>query len=234
MIVVYLRVSTEKQTLANQQNEISKFADSRNLHVDRWVTEIVSGKKKGRERKLGTLLRRMKRGDTMIVTELSRLSRTLTDIMAIVGELLKKEVCLYSTKDHYAFDDTINSKVLCFAFGLVAEIERNLISMRTREALALRREQGIVLGRRKGSYTKLQQLIDDRNSEHDEPRAQRSGHLPPIRSGQEYVRPIPETIHLFHHARSKKTLESQWERCGAERKDDHRPCGNGRTLNAPP
>lgn len=162
MIVAYLRVSTEKQTLANQQNEISKFADSRNLHVDRWVTEIVSGKKKGRERKLGTLLRRMKRGDTMIVTELSRLSRTLTDIMAIVGELLKKEVCLYSTKDHYAFDDTINSKVLCFAFGLVAEIERNLISMRTREALALRREQGIVLGRRKGSYTKLQQLIDDR------------------------------------------------------------------------
>lgn len=162
MIVTYLRVSTEKQTLANQQNEISKFADSRNLHVDRWVTEIVSGKKKGRERKLGTLLRRMKRGDTMIVTELSRLSRTLTDIMAIVGELLKKEVCLYSTKDHYAFDDTINSKVLCFAFGLVAEIERNLISMRTREALALRREQGIVLGRRKGSYTKLQQLIDDR------------------------------------------------------------------------
>ncbi|MDE6865525.1 MAG: recombinase family protein, partial [Alistipes sp.] len=90
------------------------------------------------------------------------LSRTLTDIMSIVGELLKKEVKLYSTKDRYSFDDTINSKVLCFAFGLVAEIERNLISMRTREALALRREQGIVLGRRKGSYTKLQQLIDDR------------------------------------------------------------------------
>lgn len=162
MIFAYLRVSTGKQTLANQQNEISKFTDSRNLHVDRWVTEIVSGKKSGRERKLGALIRRLKKGDTLIVTELSRLSRTLTDIMAIVGELLKKEVKLYSTKDRYSFDDTINSKVLCFAFGLVAEIERNLISMRTREALALRREQGIVLGRRKGSYTKLQQLIDDR------------------------------------------------------------------------
>lgn len=162
MIFAYLRVSTGKQTLANQQNEISKFTDSRNLQVDRWVTEIVSGKKSGRERKLGSLVRRMKKGDTLIVTELSRLSRTLTDIMAIVGELLKKEVRLYSTKDRYSFDDTINSKVLCFAFGLVAEIERNLISMRTREALALRREQGITLGRRKGSYTKLQQLIDDR------------------------------------------------------------------------
>ncbi len=104
----------------------------------------------------------MKKGDTLIVTELSHLSRTLTDIMAIVGELLKKEVRLYSTKDHYTFDDTINSKVLCFAFGLVAEIERNLISMRTREALALRRERGVVLGRRKGSYTKLQVLIENR------------------------------------------------------------------------
>ncbi len=162
MVVSYLRVSTEKQTLANQQNEISKFTDSRNLQVDRWVTEIVSGKKRGEERKLGALIRRMKHGDTLIVTELSRLSRTLTDIMAIVGELLKKGVHLYSTKDHYSFDDTINSKVLCFAFGLVAEIERNLISMRTREALALRREQGIALGRKKGSYTKLQQLIDHR------------------------------------------------------------------------
>ncbi len=162
MVIAYLRVSTGKQTLANQQNEISKFTDSRNMRVDRWVTEVVSGKKSGRERKLGSLVRRMKKGDTLIVTELSRLSRTLTDIMAIVCELLKKEVRLYSTKDRYSFDDTINSKVLCFAFGLVAEIERNLISLRTREALALRREQGIVLGRRKGSYTKLQQLIDDR------------------------------------------------------------------------
>ena len=162
MVIAYLRVSTGKQTLANQQNEISKFTDSRNMHVDRWVREIVSGKKVGRDRKLGSLIRRLKKGDTLIVTELSRLSRTLTDIMSIVGELLKKEVRLYSTKDQYFFDDTINSKVLCFAFGLVAEIERNLISMRTREALALRREQGVVLGRKPGSYTKLQRLIDDR------------------------------------------------------------------------
>lgn len=162
MIVAYLRVSTGKQTLANQQNEIEKFAACRQLRVDRWVTEVVSGKKRERERKLGILLRRLRPGDTLIVTELSRLSRTLTDIMAIVGDLLRRDVRLYSTKDRYFFDDTINSKVLCFAFGLVAEIERNLISMRTREALALRREQGVVLGRRRGSYTKLQRLIDRR------------------------------------------------------------------------
>lgn len=162
MTVAYLRVSTGKQSLANQQNEIAKFMESRNLNVDLWVTEIISGKKKGRDRKLSGLLSRMKKGDTLIVTELSRLSRTLTDIMSIVGDLLKKGVRLYSTKDRYTFDDTINSKVLCFAFGLVAEIERNLISMRTREALALRRQQGVVLGRRRGSYTKLQILIQKR------------------------------------------------------------------------
>lgn len=163
MVIAYLRVSTGKQTLANQQSEIEKFTEKRDIHVDRWVTEVVSGRTAGRERKLGILVRRMKQGDTLIVTELSRLSRTLTDIMSIVGDLLHKGVHLYSTKDRYAFDDTINSKVLCFAFGLVAEIERNLISMRTREALALRREQGVILGRRKGCYTKMQRLIDHRH-----------------------------------------------------------------------
>ena len=160
MIVGYLRVSTEKQHLGNQQEEIKRFAESRNLTIDKWVTEIVSGRKHERDRKLGSLLRRMKRGDTLIVTEVSRLSRTLTDIMAIMGKCLKKEINLLTTKEGYSFDNSINSKVLCFAFGLVAEIERNLISMRTKEALALRKAEGVILGRRKGSITKLRLLID--------------------------------------------------------------------------
>ena len=100
--------------------------------------------------------------DTLIVTEISRLSRTLTDIMAIMGKCLERGINLYTTKEGYSFDNTINSKVLCFAFGLVAEIERNLISMRTREALALRRAEGMVLGRRHGSYTKMNVLIKNR------------------------------------------------------------------------
>lgn len=104
----------------------------------------------------------MRLGDTLIVTELSRLSRTLTDIMAIMGRCLEHRIVLYSIKEGYAFDDSINSKVLCFAFGLAAEIERNLISMRTKEALALCRAEGVKLGRRKGSYTKLRILIDNR------------------------------------------------------------------------
>ena len=164
MVIGYLRVSTGKQNLANQQNEIRRFADSKDFVIDSWVTEVVSGRKRERDRKLGTLLKRMKPGDTLIVTEISRLSRTLTDIMGIMGKCLKRGINLYTTKEKYSFDDTINSKVLCFAFGLVAEIERNLISMRTREALALRRAEGMVLGRKKGSYTKLQVLIENRTA----------------------------------------------------------------------
>lgn len=162
MIIGYLRVSTSKQHLANQQDEIRRFADSRNLRVDHWVTEIVSGKKKRADRKLGGLLQRMKSGDTLIVTEVSRLSRTLTDIMSIMGKCLEKGINLYTTKEGYSFDNTINSKVLCFAFGLVAEIEHNLISLRTKEALALRKAEGAVLGRKKGSYTKTNVLIENR------------------------------------------------------------------------
>ena len=156
MIIGYLRVSTGKQNPANQQDEIRRFADSRNLSVSQWVTEVASGKKKGCDRKLGGLIRRLKRG------EVSRLSRTLTDLMAIMGKCLEKGINLYTTKEGYSFDNSINSKVLCFAFGLVAEIERNLISMRTKEALALRKAEGVVLGRKKGSYTKMNVLIENR------------------------------------------------------------------------
>lgn len=163
MVVAYLRVSTGHQLLDNQRAEVVKYAEKHDLTIDRWVTETVSGKTRGCDRKLGQLLRQLKSGDTLIITELSRLSRTLMDIMSIVSVLIKKKVNLYSIKDGCAFDDTINSKVLLFAFGLVAEIERNLISMRTKEALALRKEKGVVLGRRKGSCVKMEIL--NRNAE---------------------------------------------------------------------
>ncbi len=130
MTIGYLRVSTGKQHPANQQDEIRRFAQSRGMTIDRWVTEVASGKKKESARRLGTLLRRMKRGDTLVVTEVSRLSRTLTEIMSIMGTCLRKGIRLYTTKEKYSFDDSINSKVLCFAFGLVAEIEHSLINRR--------------------------------------------------------------------------------------------------------
>lgn len=161
-VIAYLRVSTEKQHIENQQEEIRRFAAGKGLQIDKWVTETVSGKKQDKDRKLGPLLKRMKSGDTLIVTEISRLSRTLTEIMSIMGRCLEKKVVLYSTKDGYAFDNSINSKVLAFAFGLVAEIEHNLMSMRTKEALALRKAEGIHIGRPRGSNVKQKVLIDNR------------------------------------------------------------------------
>ncbi|WP_294139685.1 recombinase family protein [uncultured Sanguibacteroides sp.] len=151
MVIAYLRVSTGKQHLANQREEIVKYASRKGLKIERWVTEIVSGKKKERERKLGKLMGSLQKGDVLIVTELSRLSRTLLDIMSILNRCLEKEIVIYSTKDGYAFDNSINSKVLAFAFALVAEIEHNLISIRTKEALAVRKAEGVKLGRPRGT-----------------------------------------------------------------------------------
>ena len=159
MIIGYIRVSTGKQHPENQKEEISRYTADINCVVDKWITEVVSGKKELKGRRLGTLLKRMKPGDTLIVTEISRLSRSLTEIMSILGHCVEKRINIYTTKEKYKFDDSINSKVLCFAFGLVAEIERNLISLRTKEALAARKAEGKPLGRKKGSTPKMDLLI---------------------------------------------------------------------------
>ena len=99
-------------------DEIQRYAFQNGIEVQKWIKEIVSGKKLAKGRKLGTILKKLKKGDTLIVTEISRLSRSLTDIMGIVGDCVSKGVSLYTTKEKYHFDDSINSKVLCFAFGL--------------------------------------------------------------------------------------------------------------------
>ena len=101
--------------------------------------------------------------DQVVLADLGE-SRNLTDIMTIMGSCLKKGINIYTVKERYRFDDSINSKILCFAFGLVAEIERNLISLRTKEALALRKSEGVVLGRPVGSRTK-QQILQDNEPE---------------------------------------------------------------------
>lgn len=162
MVIAYLRVSTEKQFLANQKEEIRRFAVKNELMIDRWYTETVSGSVSSKDRKLSLLLRKLQPGDVLIVTEISRLSRTLLEIMTILNSCIKKKVILYSTKEGYVFQNDINSKVLGFAFGLMAEIERNLISMRTKEALARRKQEGVVLGRKKGTQPKMDLLWENR------------------------------------------------------------------------
>ena len=161
MVVAYLRVSTEKQFLANQREELLRFAEKNGLQIDKWYTETVSGSVRSKDRKLSGVLNRMQRGDSLIVTEISRLSRTMLEIMTILNSCIKKEIVLYSTKEGYVFQNDMNSKVLGFAFGLMAEIERNLISMRTKEALARRRQEGVKLGRMRVLRENKRRLIKD-------------------------------------------------------------------------
>jgi DNA invertase Pin-like site-specific DNA recombinase len=151
MVYAYLRVSTDKQTVENQRFEISKFAQQRNLNISKWVEETISSRKDLSVRSFGKLLNKLKVEDILIVSEISRMGRNLMQIMSILNKCMEKQVRVYAIKEGYELGDNINSKVLAFAFGLSAEIERSLISQRIREALARKKSEGVKLGRPKGS-----------------------------------------------------------------------------------
>ena len=148
----YIRVSTDKQTVENQRFEINTFCQRQHLQVDGWIEETISGTKNYDKRKLGELLKIVEKDDLIICAELSRLGRNLFMIMEILHICMNKECKVWTIKDNYRLGDDIQSKVLAFAFGLSAEIERNLISQRTKEALALRKAQGVHIGRIQGSH----------------------------------------------------------------------------------
>ena len=146
----YIRVSSDKQTVENQRFEINNFAKKNNILIDGWIEETISGTKNYDKRELGKLLTLVKKDDLIICAELSRLGRNLFMIMEILNICMTKECRVWTIKDNYRLGEDIQSKVLAFAFGLSAEIERNLISQRTKEALARKRAEGVVLGRPKG------------------------------------------------------------------------------------
>ncbi len=154
----YIRISTDKQTTENQKFEIKNFSKSKQINIEEWIEETISSTKKLEVRKFGDLLNRMKKGDVLIVSELSRLGRNLMQIMKILHDCMEKDVMVYTVKENYELGNNINSKVLAFAFGLSAEIERNLISQRTKEALARRKAEGQILGRPKGSCSQIRKL----------------------------------------------------------------------------
>ena len=148
MVYGYIRVSSDKQTVENQRFEINKFCEKQNIVINDWIEETISGTKNYSKRQLGKLLKKVHRDDIIICSELSRLGRNLFMIMEIQNICMTKECRVWTIKDNYRLGDDIQSKVL--AFGLSAEIERNLISQRTKEALARKKAEGVVLGRPKG------------------------------------------------------------------------------------
>lgn len=168
-------MSTDRQTVENQRFEINEFCQKHQMVVERWISdEGVSGTKDPSKRDLGKLLKKVKKGDVIICSELSRLGRTLLMIMGILNYCMQHEVQIWTIKENYRLGDDISSKVLAFAFSLSAEIERNLISQRTREALARKKAEGVILGRPKGSKSaktkltgqekRIKELIDKKVS----------------------------------------------------------------------
>ena len=151
--IAYLRVSTEAQDSQNQRFALLQYANSLGLKVDNWVSETISSRKALEHRKLGELLNSLSAGDVLLISESSRLGRSMFEVMEILNRLMKADVKVYSAKERYELGSNISSKVLAFAFGLAGEIERDLISARTKEALARRKSEGQRLGRPPGSLS---------------------------------------------------------------------------------
>ena len=156
MTYAYLRVSTDKQDYENQKIGVVAMAERMGLTIDKEILDDgVSGAKDPKKRELGKWLRKMHKGDTLLCSEISRLGRELYMIMRILEYLSKNEIHLHTDKDNFHLCDDIQSKVLAFAFGLSAEIERRLISQRTKEALARKRAEGVQLGGVPGKRLRL-------------------------------------------------------------------------------
>ena len=164
MVYGYIRVSTDTQNTENQKMEIERFCLLNKIKVDFWIEDIISGTKDPQSRNLGKLIMdNCKEGDLIICTELSRLGRSLLMIMNTLNFFLQQKVQLWTIKDNFRLADDITSKVVSFAFGLAAEIERQLISQRTKVALERARTEGIHIGRKKGqksSHYKLSSYSD--------------------------------------------------------------------------
>lgn len=158
MIYGYCRVSTQHQHEENQHFVIENFAKHNNLNIDVWVEEKISSSKKLSERKLGTLLKTLKGGDILITTEISRLGRSLLEVMGILQHCLEQECQVWTLKENFRLGADIQSKVLAFAFGLSAELSKQLLQERVRESLARLKAKGKKLGRPRGASSKKLKL----------------------------------------------------------------------------
>ena len=154
----YIRVSSNKQTLEHQRFEIENFARHEGIKIDTWIEEKISSRKALDKRKLGALLNNLQENDILITCEISRLGRSLLEVMKILETCLNKNCQVWTIKENYRLGNDLQSQVLAFAFGLAAQIERDLISQRTKCSLASKKEHGIKLGRPVGAASKRLKL----------------------------------------------------------------------------
>ena len=154
-IVAYLRASTDKQDLSHQKLEILEFARRQGLCVDEYLELTISSRKTSKQRRIDELTQKLEETDTLIVTELSRLGRSTAEVIALVNTLVERNIRLIAIKQNLDISrQDMNSKIIITLFSLFAELERDLISLRTREALAVKKAQGRPLGKPKGTLQK--------------------------------------------------------------------------------
>lgn len=145
--IAYLRVSTTDQDLEKNKFDILQLANEKGLGHVQWVEETVSGRVSWRKRQIAGVLEQLQSEDNLIVSELSRLGRSMLECMEILSIASQKGIKVYAVKGNWRLDNSIQSKIIAMAFSMAAEIERDLISQRTKEALAARKKAGIILGR---------------------------------------------------------------------------------------
>jgi DNA invertase Pin-like site-specific DNA recombinase len=154
-IVAYLRASTDKQDLSHQKLEILEYARRQGLRVDEYLELTISSRKTSKQRRIDELTQMLEETDTLIVTELSRLGRSTAEVIALVNALVERNIRLIAIKQNLDISrQDMNSKIIITLFSLFAELERDLISLRTREALAAKKAQGRPLGKPKGTLQK--------------------------------------------------------------------------------
>jgi DNA invertase Pin-like site-specific DNA recombinase len=154
----YSRVSTDKQTVENQRFEIENYCVKNGIKIDKWIHETISGKEPFEKRKLGRLLKATKKGDVLVCSELSRLSRTMYSLILILDKCEKQEISIIAIKENFNPEQNSMSRYIAPIFAVVSEIERNLISQRTKEALLRLKASGMKLGRPVGSKSKRKKL----------------------------------------------------------------------------
>ena len=158
MIYGYIRVSTDKQTVENQRFEIKNYCKRQGWKVDKWISEITSGTKEVGGRKLGELLLEINEGDTLVCSEISRLGRSMFMILDVFKLCLERGIKVHTIKDNYILSPDPMSKLIASIYGYLAEMERTLISQRTKEGLKRRAAEGQRLGRQVGSKNKSYKL----------------------------------------------------------------------------
>ena len=150
MNYAYLRVSTDKQDAENQKLGIIEYATARNISIDEFVEDIVSGTKDWQKRALGNIVESAKAGDILIFAEVSRIARSTLQCLQVLQTCADKKITVHVAKQQMIFDNSLNSKIIATTLSLASEIERTFISMRTKEALKKAKQKGKVLGRPKG------------------------------------------------------------------------------------